>query len=131
MGVVIIDRSIVRSFILDEAAFNKSVEERFVALDLNSDDRPLPIGAPSCLLSHSICSRHTSVTTLPPLHPENSPLSTTPSSRNSTAITAAPSISKSSSPRCARHAHHHKWPWIGPVPDHHQGRWPQLSPANR
>lgn len=37
MGVVIIDGSTVRSFVSDESAFNKSVEERFSTLDLNGD----------------------------------------------------------------------------------------------
>ncbi|KAJ8620526.1 hypothetical protein MRB53_029055 [Persea americana] len=37
MGVVIIDGSTVRSFVSDEEVFNKSVEERFAVLDLNSD----------------------------------------------------------------------------------------------
>lgn len=37
MGVVIIDGTTVRSFVNDEAQFQKSVEEAFAALDLNSD----------------------------------------------------------------------------------------------
>ncbi|CAL5330945.1 unnamed protein product [Camellia sinensis] len=37
MGVVIIDGSTVRSFVEDEEQFKKSVDERFAAVDLNSD----------------------------------------------------------------------------------------------
>lgn len=37
MGVVIIDGSTVRDFVADEAQFQKSVDERFAALDLNDD----------------------------------------------------------------------------------------------
>ncbi|OVA03504.1 EF-hand domain [Macleaya cordata] len=37
MGVVIVDGSTVRAFVEDESAFNKSVDERFQALDLNRD----------------------------------------------------------------------------------------------
>ncbi|XP_077230675.1 uncharacterized protein LOC143863795 [Tasmannia lanceolata] len=37
MGVVILDGSTVRAFIDDESAFKKSIDERFAALDLNSD----------------------------------------------------------------------------------------------
>ncbi|XP_072972773.1 uncharacterized protein [Typha angustifolia] len=37
MGVIILDGSTVRAFVSDEAAFNKSVDDRFAALDLNSD----------------------------------------------------------------------------------------------
>ncbi|KAL6000883.1 hypothetical protein ACLOJK_006610 [Asimina triloba] len=37
MGVVILDGSTVRAFVSDEEAFKKSMEERFKALDLNSD----------------------------------------------------------------------------------------------
>ncbi|KAL2933020.1 Calmodulin flagellar [Bienertia sinuspersici] len=37
MGVVIIDGSTVRSFVEDEAEFNKSVEKSFAAFDLNGD----------------------------------------------------------------------------------------------
>ncbi|WOL02623.1 hypothetical protein Cni_G11342 [Canna indica] len=37
MGVVILDGSTVRAFVEDEAAFNRSVDERFAALDLNGD----------------------------------------------------------------------------------------------
>ncbi|KAL1802535.1 hypothetical protein ACET3Z_031182 [Daucus carota] len=37
MGVVIIDGSTVRDFVEDEEHFNKSVDERFAALDLNKD----------------------------------------------------------------------------------------------
>ncbi|GER48733.1 calcium-binding EF-hand family protein [Striga asiatica] len=37
MGVVIIDGSTVRAFVADEAQFQKSVDEAFASLDLNSD----------------------------------------------------------------------------------------------
>ncbi|KAI5341563.1 PREDICTED: Calcium-binding [Prunus dulcis] len=37
MGVVIIDGTTVREFVKEEAQFKKSVDEQFVALDLNSD----------------------------------------------------------------------------------------------
>ncbi|KAG8391338.1 hypothetical protein BUALT_Bualt01G0177500 [Buddleja alternifolia] len=37
MGVVIIDGSTVRSFVDDEAQFQKSVDEAFASLDLNND----------------------------------------------------------------------------------------------
>lgn len=37
MGVVIIDGSTVRNFVNDQEVFNKAVEERFAALDLNDD----------------------------------------------------------------------------------------------
>ncbi|OMO68749.1 Calcium-binding EF-hand [Corchorus olitorius] len=37
MGVVIIDGSTVKDFVSDEEQFNKSVDERFAALDLNND----------------------------------------------------------------------------------------------
>lgn len=37
MGVVILDGSTVRSFVEDEAAFARGVDERFAALDLNGD----------------------------------------------------------------------------------------------
>ncbi|BFG20062.1 hypothetical protein CerSpe_063360 [Prunus speciosa] len=37
MGVVIIDGSTVRDFVREEAQFKKSVDEQFVALDLNND----------------------------------------------------------------------------------------------
>ncbi|KAI5647686.1 hypothetical protein M9H77_33691 [Catharanthus roseus] len=37
MGVVIIDGSTVRDFVNDQNEFNKSINERFAALDLNSD----------------------------------------------------------------------------------------------
>uniref|UniRef100_A0A7N1A382 EF-hand domain-containing protein n=1 Tax=Kalanchoe fedtschenkoi TaxID=63787 RepID=A0A7N1A382_KALFE len=37
MGVVIIDGSTVKSFVDDEAAFKKSVDESFASLDLNND----------------------------------------------------------------------------------------------
>lgn len=37
MGVVIIDGSTVRDFVAEEAQFQKSVDERFAALDLNND----------------------------------------------------------------------------------------------
>ncbi|KAL2327094.1 hypothetical protein Fmac_020521 [Flemingia macrophylla] len=37
MGVVVIDGSTVRDFVQDEAAFAKSVDEQFAALDLNND----------------------------------------------------------------------------------------------
>lgn len=37
MGVVIIDGSTVRGFVEDEGLFNKSVDEAFSALDVNSD----------------------------------------------------------------------------------------------
>ncbi|KAL6288385.1 hypothetical protein ACE6H2_005895 [Prunus campanulata] len=37
MGVVIIDGSTVRDFVREEAQFKKSVDEQFVALDLNKD----------------------------------------------------------------------------------------------
>ncbi|KAJ3698013.1 hypothetical protein LUZ61_001718 [Rhynchospora tenuis] len=37
MGVVILDGSTVRSFVADEAAFARGVDERFAALDLNGD----------------------------------------------------------------------------------------------
>lgn len=37
MGVVIIDGTTVRDFVKEEAQFKKSVDEQFVALDLNSD----------------------------------------------------------------------------------------------
>ncbi|KAK8948445.1 hypothetical protein KSP39_PZI005210 [Platanthera zijinensis] len=37
MSVVILDGSTVRSFVGDEAAFTKSVDERFASLDLNND----------------------------------------------------------------------------------------------
>ncbi|KAI3444925.1 hypothetical protein Pfo_001590 [Paulownia fortunei] len=37
MGVVIIDGSTVRSFVNDEAQFQKSVDEAFASLDLNND----------------------------------------------------------------------------------------------
>lgn len=37
MGVVIIDGTTVRSFVDDEAQFQKSVDEAFAALDLNKD----------------------------------------------------------------------------------------------
>lgn len=37
MGVVILDGSTVRSFVEDETEFDKSVDKRFAALDLNSD----------------------------------------------------------------------------------------------
>lgn len=37
MGVVIIDGSTVRDFVEDEDHFNRSIDERFAALDLNKD----------------------------------------------------------------------------------------------
>ncbi|KAF5184369.1 Calcium-binding ef-hand [Thalictrum thalictroides] len=37
MGVVILDGTTVRSFVEDESEFNKSVDSRFNALDINSD----------------------------------------------------------------------------------------------
>ncbi|CAL9003956.1 unnamed protein product [Prunus brigantina] len=37
MGVVIIDGTTVRDFVKEEAQFKKSVDDQFVALDLNSD----------------------------------------------------------------------------------------------
>ncbi|XP_078155025.1 calcium-binding EF-hand family protein [Carex rostrata] len=37
MGVVILDGSTVKSFVADEAAFARGVDERFAALDLNGD----------------------------------------------------------------------------------------------
>ncbi|RZC77239.1 hypothetical protein C5167_001421 [Papaver somniferum] len=37
MGVVILDGTTVKSFVEDESAFNKSVDERFEALDSNKD----------------------------------------------------------------------------------------------
>ncbi|MQL87943.1 hypothetical protein Taro_020502 [Colocasia esculenta] len=37
MGVVVLDGSTVRAFVADEAAFQKGVDERFAALDLNGD----------------------------------------------------------------------------------------------
>lgn len=37
MGVVIIDGTTVRDFVNDAAAFTKSVDEQFTALDLNND----------------------------------------------------------------------------------------------
>lgn len=37
MGVVIIDGTTVRSFVEDEAHFNKSVDKSFAAFDLNGD----------------------------------------------------------------------------------------------
>ncbi|KAG6524191.1 uncharacterized protein LOC122045803 [Zingiber officinale] len=37
MGVAILDGSTVRAFVGDEAAFNRSIDERFAALDLNGD----------------------------------------------------------------------------------------------
>ncbi|KAH0467023.1 hypothetical protein IEQ34_004261 [Dendrobium chrysotoxum] len=37
MSVVILDGTTVRSFVGDESAFNKSIDERFAALDLNGD----------------------------------------------------------------------------------------------
>ncbi|PIA53379.1 hypothetical protein AQUCO_00900153v1 [Aquilegia coerulea] len=37
MGVVILDGTTVRSFVENEVEFNKSVDSRFNALDLNSD----------------------------------------------------------------------------------------------
>lgn len=37
MGVVIIDGTTVRSFVEDDTHFNKSIDERFAALDLNHD----------------------------------------------------------------------------------------------
>ncbi|XP_020227829.1 uncharacterized protein LOC109809020 [Cajanus cajan] len=37
MGVVVIDGTTVRDFVRDEAAFAKSVDEQFAALDLNND----------------------------------------------------------------------------------------------
>ncbi|XP_047170702.1 uncharacterized protein LOC124839010 [Vigna umbellata] len=37
MGVVIIDGTTVRDFVNDDDAFAKSVDEQFVALDLNND----------------------------------------------------------------------------------------------
>ncbi|KAI3954776.1 hypothetical protein MKW98_002882 [Papaver atlanticum] len=37
MGVVILDGTTVKSFVEDESAFNKSVNERFEALDANKD----------------------------------------------------------------------------------------------
>lgn len=37
MGVVIIDGSTVRAFVNDDEQFQKRVDERFAALDLNSD----------------------------------------------------------------------------------------------
>ena len=37
MGVVIIDGSTVRDFVGNDALFNKSVDDRFSALDLNGD----------------------------------------------------------------------------------------------
>ncbi|CAL9058941.1 uncharacterized protein LOC103968529 [Musa acuminata AAA Group] len=37
MGVVILDGSTVRAFVGDEEVFNRSVDERFAALDLNGD----------------------------------------------------------------------------------------------
>ncbi|XP_061999888.1 uncharacterized protein LOC133717227 [Rosa rugosa] len=37
MGVVIIDGTTVKDFVSDEVQFNKSVDERFAALDLNND----------------------------------------------------------------------------------------------
>lgn len=37
MGVVVLDGSTVRAFVGDEAAFRKSVDERFASLDLNGD----------------------------------------------------------------------------------------------
>ncbi|KAL0924615.1 hypothetical protein M5K25_005460 [Dendrobium thyrsiflorum] len=37
MSVVTLDGSTVRSFVGDESAFNKSIDQRFAALDLNGD----------------------------------------------------------------------------------------------
>ncbi|KAL8514088.1 hypothetical protein ACS0TY_013269 [Phlomoides rotata] len=37
MGVVIIDGSTVRSFVNDDAQFQKSIDEAFKSLDLNKD----------------------------------------------------------------------------------------------
>ncbi|KAK7317436.1 hypothetical protein RJT34_01673 [Clitoria ternatea] len=37
MGVVIIDGTTVRDFVNDDAAFTKSVDDQFAALDLNND----------------------------------------------------------------------------------------------
>ncbi|KAG1342664.1 Recoverin family protein [Cocos nucifera] len=37
MGIVVLDGSTVRAFVGDEAAFQKSVDERFASLDLNGD----------------------------------------------------------------------------------------------
>ncbi|XP_010936991.1 uncharacterized protein [Elaeis guineensis] len=37
MGVVVLDGSTVRAFVGDEAAFQKSVDERFASLDINGD----------------------------------------------------------------------------------------------
>ncbi|XP_008797868.1 uncharacterized protein LOC103712932 [Phoenix dactylifera] len=37
MGVLVLDGSTVREFVGDEAAFQKSVDERFASLDLNGD----------------------------------------------------------------------------------------------